>query len=114
MTVRGMTLTTVSTPRLSEVARELVIPEGIATSLFPRVRRRLEAMRVQFDAWQEGAATVALGCRGDGEFAATVGGVVWASQGEVGKCVTVGCLMIAWAGEVAGVWDVCKSADERR
>ena len=98
-----MTLTTPTTPRLSEVARHLVIPDGIVTSVFPRVRRRLDAMRISFDPWQEGAATVALGCREDGKFAATVGGVVWSIPRQVGKTYTIGNLLIALAIEVPGL-----------
>ena len=42
----AMVLTTVSTPqrsdpKLSEVARHLIIPDGIVTSLFPRIERRM-------------------------------------------------------------------------
>ena len=104
MTTRLVTMsTTSSTPRLSEVARHLVIPEGIATSLYPRVRRRLGAMRASFDPWQEGAATVALGCRDDGKFAATVGGIVWSIPRQVGKTFTVGNLLIALAIEIPGL-----------
>lgn len=95
--------TTTSTPRLSEVARHLVIPEGIATSVYHRVKPRLAAMAVRFDPWQDGAATVALGCRDDGKFAATVGGVVWSIPRQVGKTYTVGNLLIALAIELAGM-----------
>ena len=98
-----MTLTISSTPRLSEVARHLVIPEGIETSVFPRVRRRLSDMRVSFDSWQEGAGTVALGCRADGKFAASVGGIVWSIPRQVGKTFTVGNLLIALAIEIPGM-----------
>lgn len=92
--------TTVSTPRLSEVARHLVIPDGIETSVYHRVKPRLSAMAVAFDPWQDGAATVALGCREDGKFAATVGGVVWSIPRQVGKTYTVGNLLIALAIEI--------------
>ena len=95
--------TSPSTPRLSEAARHLVIPEGIVTSLYPRVQRRLDAMRVAFDPWQEGAATVALGCRKDGKFTATVDGVVWSIPRQVGKTFTVGNLLIALALELPGL-----------
>ena len=61
---------TPSTPRLSEAARHLVIPEGIVTSTFPRVYRRLQLVGIQFDPWQEGFGSVALGCRKDGRYAA--------------------------------------------
>lgn len=97
------TSTAPSTPRLSEVARRLVIPDGIVTSVYPRVQRRLGAMRVAFDGWQEGASTVALGCRADGKFAATVDGVVWSVPRQVGKTFTVGNLLIALALELPGL-----------
>lgn len=95
--------TTASTPRLSEVARHLVIPEGIETSVFHRVKPRLAAMGVGYDPWQDGASTVALGCRADGKFAATVGGVVWSIPRQVGKTYTVGNLLIALAIELPGL-----------
>lgn len=95
--------TTASTPRLSEVARHLVIPPGIATSVYHRIKPRLAAMAVRYDPWQDGAATVALGCREDGKFAATVGGVVWSIPRQVGKTYTVGNLLIALAIELPGL-----------
>ena len=95
--------TTATTPRLSEVARHLVIPEGITTSVFHRVKPRLSAMGIGFDNWQDGASTVALGCRDDGKFAATVGGVVWSIPRQVGKTYTVGNLLIALAIELPGL-----------
>lgn len=60
-------------------------------------------MGVAFDGWQEGASTVALGCRDDGKFAATVGGVVWSIPRQVGKTYTVGNLLIALAIEIPGL-----------
>ena len=60
-------------------------------------------MRVAFDGWQEGASTVALGCRADGKFAATVDGVVWSVPRQVGKTFTVGNLLIALALELPGL-----------
>lgn len=95
--------TTASTPRLSDVARHLVIPAGITTSVYHRVKPRLAAMAVRFDPWQDGASTVALGCGEDGKFAATVGGVVWSIPRQVGKTYTVGNLLIALAIELPGL-----------
>lgn len=60
-------------------------------------------MGVGYDAWQDGAATVSLGCRADGKFAATVGGVVWSIPRQVGKTYTVGNLLIALAIEIPGL-----------
>ncbi len=96
--------TTRSTPppserRLSEVARQLVIPEGIETSVFPKVQRRLLDVGVEFDCWQRGFGTLALSCRSDGKFAATIGGVVASIPRQVGKTFTVGNLLIGLALE---------------
>lgn len=91
------------TPRLSEVARHLVIPDGIVTSVFPRVERRLGDAGVEFDRWQQGFGTVALGCRKDGKYAATVGGVVASIPRQVGKTFTVGHILIGLALEFPGL-----------
>jgi len=94
--------TTVLTPRLSEVARHLVIPEGITTSLFPRIERRLASAGVSFDLWQRGVGQLALGCRADGKLAATVGGVVLSWPRQVGKTYTVGGLQVGDCLEFPG------------
>lgn len=101
--------TTRSTPRpskdrrLSEVTRHLVIPDGIATSVFPRVQRRLTEMGVSFDPWQQGFGQLALSCRADGTYAATIGGVVASIPRQVGKTFTVGNLLIGLALEFPGL-----------
>ena len=94
-----MVLTTVSTPqrsdpKLSEVARHLIIPDGIVTSLFPRIERRMAEADVRFDLWQRGVGQVSLGCRADGKLAATVGGVVWSWPRQIGKTYSAGNLQI--------------------
>ena len=95
--------TTPTTPRLSEAARHLVVPDGIKTSVFPRVYRRLKAVDVVFDPWQEGFGTVALGCRASGKYAATIGGVVASIPRQVGKTYTIGNLLIGLALEFPGM-----------
>src|ERR1043165_5465399 len=97
-----MSSTTVSTPRLSEVARHLVIPEGVVTSLFPRIERRLNAADVRFDTWQRGVGQVSLGCRADGKLAATVGGVVWPWPRQLGKTYTCGGIQVGDCLEFPG------------
>lgn len=93
-------MTTASTPpqsdqpKLSEVARHLVIPDGIERSLFPRVYKRLREADVFFDRWQQGLGQAALGLGVGGKFAATVGGVVLSIPRQVGKTFTVGYLII--------------------
>jgi phage terminase large subunit-like protein len=84
-----------SKPRLSEVARELVIPEGIVTTAWPRVVAKCAEMGVSFDPWQHGLGSIALGKREDGKYAATVGGVVMSIPRQVGKTFLVGMIIIA-------------------
>ena len=84
-----------STPRLSEVARHLVIPAGIVTTAWPRVEAKCAEMGVRFDAWQQGVGAVALGKRKDGKYAATVGGVALSIPRQVGKTFLVGMIIIA-------------------
>lgn len=89
------TITAPSTLRLSELARHLVIPDGVVRTAWPRIKRRLASMGIVYDAWQEQAAQVALGLRANGRYAATVGGNVWSIPRQVGKTFTVGSLLIA-------------------
>lgn len=88
-------LTKSSTPRLSEVARHVVIPEGIVTTAWPRVVAKCAEMGVAFDSWQHGVGSVALGKRKDGKYAATVGGIVLSIPRQVGKTFLVGMIIIA-------------------
>ena len=81
--------------RLSEIARELVIPEGIVTTAWPRVVAKCAEMGVVFDSWQHGVGAVALGKRKNGKYAATVGGVVLSIPRQVGKTFLVGMIIIA-------------------
>jgi len=102
-----------STPRLSEVARELVIPDGITTSVFPRVEQRLNEVGIYFDRWQSGWGMVALGCRADGKYAATIGGVVASIPRQVGKTYTVGGMLIGLCLEFPGLQAIWTSHHSR-
>src|SRR5690606_34950239 len=82
-------------PKLSDVARELVYPEGIVTTAWPRVVAQCAKMGVTFDSWQHGIGSVALGKTKDGKYAATVGGVVLSIPRQVGKTFLVGMIIIA-------------------
>lgn len=97
------TLVTPTTPRLSEATRHLVIPSGIERSVWPRVGHRLESVGVEFDPWQQGFGSVALGCRADGKYAATIGGIVASIPRQIGKTFTVGHLLIGLAIEFPGL-----------
>ena len=82
-------------PKLSEIARELVIPAGIVTTAWPRIVAKCGEMGVAFDSWQHGVGSIALGKRKDGKYAATVGGVVLSIPRQVGKTFLVGMIIIA-------------------
>lgn len=84
-----------STPRLSEVAQHVVIPQGIVTTAWPRVVAQCADMGVTFDPWQHGIGSVALGKRRDGKYAASVGGVVLSIPRQVGKTFLVGMIVVA-------------------
>jgi hypothetical protein len=71
--------------------------------VFPRVYRRLTDVGVQFDAWQQGFGAAALGCRANGKFAASIGGVVASIPRQVGKTFTVGNLLIGMCLEFPGL-----------
>jgi len=71
-----------------------VIPEGIVTTGWPRVRAKAADLGILFDPWQDGAHTITLGKRADGKYAATVGGVVWSIPRQVGKTYSIGALLI--------------------
>ena len=70
--------------------------------MFPRVQRRMTAVGLGFDPWQQGFGQVALGCREDGKYAASVGGVVASIPRQVGKTYTVGGILIGLALEFPG------------
>lgn len=95
MSRTGSSTPTPSERKLSEVARHVVYPKGIVTSVWPRVVAQCEAMGVSFDQWQHGVGTLALGKLKNGKYAATVGGVVLSIPRQVGKTFLVGMMIIA-------------------
>lgn len=84
-----------STRRLSEVARHVVIPEGIVTTGWPAVEARCNEWGDKFDVWQQGLGRVTLGKRADGKYAATVGGVTLSIPRQVAKTFLVGRIIFA-------------------
>ena len=83
--------------KLSDLARHLVLPEGIESTAWPSVAVQLERMGMPLDGWQRGFVSAALGKRADGLYAAGVGGVVASIPRQVGKTYTVGALAFALA-----------------
>lgn len=82
------------TPKLSEVARHLVVPEGIVSSTFPAAYHQLKPAGIALDRWQIGLGMAALGCDATGQYASTVGGVVISIPRQVGKTFTIGSLIV--------------------
>lgn len=82
------------TRKLSEVARHLVVPEGIVSSTFPAAYQQLQQAGIEFDRWQVGLGMAMLGCDASGQYASTVGGVVVSIPRQVGKTFTIGSLMV--------------------
>lgn len=84
-----------STRKLSEVARHVVVPDGIVDTLWFAVERQCAEWGDSFDAWQDGLGQITLGLREDGTFAATVGGVTWSIPRQVAKTFLVSRIVFA-------------------
>lgn len=84
-----------STLRLSEVARHVVVPEGIVDTLWFDVEERCREFGDTFDAWQDGLGQVTLGLDANGMWAATVGGVTYSIPRQVAKTFIVGRIVVA-------------------
>lgn len=83
------------TRKLSDIARHVVVPEGIVSTGYPSVRDKLVDLGIVHDDWQQGLGRLILGKRADGKYAATVGGVVISIGRQVGKTFLVGTLIVA-------------------
>lgn len=86
---------TISERRLTDVARHVVVPEGIVATAYPAVARKCLDLGIVHDDWQQGLAKLCLAKREDGAFAATVGGIVMSIPRQVGKTFTVGSIIMA-------------------
>ncbi len=82
-----------STPKLSEVARHLVLPSGIVSTGWPAVRETCRNLGIGFDAWQDGAGRAILGKRADGLYAADA--IVLSIPRQVGKTYLIGWIIFA-------------------
>jgi len=93
LAARTTPLTKHSTPRLSEVARHLIVPKGIMSSGWAPVHAVLAALGIFFDSWQVGASKAILGKRADGQYAADA--VVLSIPRQVGKTFLLGAIVFA-------------------
>lgn len=83
------------TRKLSDVAQKVVVPKGVASTGWPSVRDKCADLGITFRPWQDGAGRLILAKRGDGKYAATVGGTGMSIPRQVGKTFLVGAIVFA-------------------
>lgn len=84
-----------STRRLSDVARHVIVPDGIVSTGWPAVRDTLRELGITFDDWQQGASQLILSKSANGQYATTVGGVTASIPRQVGKTFFIGWIAFA-------------------
>jgi hypothetical protein len=87
--------TKTSTPRLSELARKVVVPRGATSTGWPAVRDKCRDLGISFRPWQPGVGQIILSKRSDGKYAATIGGTGLSIPRQVGKTFLVACIVFA-------------------
>lgn len=95
MVKRQVPRTQGSTRRLSDIARHVVIPEGIVSTGWPAVRDTLSELGISFDDWQASAAQLILSKDAQGLYATTVGGCTLSIPRQVGKTYLIGWISFA-------------------
>jgi hypothetical protein len=84
------------TTKLSDLARKVVAPSGITSTMWPSVRDTcMRKLGIEFDPWQDGAGRLILGKRADGKLAAMIGGVGMSLPRQVGKTYLIGAIIFA-------------------
>ena len=84
-----------SEPRLSDIAKHLILPEGITSTGWPAVRDRAKRFGLTFDRWQDGLGRAILAKRKSGLYAAGIDGVQVSMPRQVGKTYTFGAIVFA-------------------
>lgn len=87
--------TKASTRRLSDIARHVIIPEGITSTGWPAVRNLLAELGVGFDDWQQDFGKLALSKTSDGQYSTSVGGIAASIPRQVGKTYMIGWIVFA-------------------
>ena len=103
--------------RLSDIAKHLVLPEGITSTGWPAVRQRCASLGIGFDGWQDDLGASMLAKRKGGLYAAGIDGVQVSIPRQVGKTYTVGWMIFALCMNQRGltaVWTAhrTRTADE--
>lgn len=81
--------------KLTEIARHVVIPDGIVSTGWPAVGATLTELGISFDDWQQGFAQLALSKTADGQYATSVGGIAASIPRQVGKTYMIGWIVFA-------------------
>lgn len=81
--------------KLSELARHLIIPEGIVSTDWPMVERQLNKMNTPLDEWQRGLCKLIVAKRANGQYACGIGGALTSIPRQSGKTYTIGSLVFA-------------------
>lgn len=87
--------------RLSECARHVIAPTGIASTAWPRARETCRRLGWEFDGWQDDAGKLILAKRSDGEYAADT--IVISIPRQVGKTYLIGCIIFALCLQTPGL-----------
>ncbi|AKF14439.1 terminase large subunit [Mycobacterium phage FlagStaff] len=82
-------------PKLSEVARHVIQPDGITGTAWPAVRDTCANIGWFFDRWQDGLGRLITALNGDGFYAADTS--VISIPRQVGKTYLIGCIVFALA-----------------
>lgn len=90
--------------KLSEVAKLLVMPEGITGSFWPNIRSTCtDRLGITFDGWQDGIASLCLAHRDDKALAHTIGGAGISICRQTGKTHTLVGLVFTMCVEFPGL-----------
>lgn len=81
--------------KLSEVARHVILPDGIEATDWPLIERQLRRMETPLDEWQKGLGMSIFATREGGQYACGIGGAVISIPRQTGKTYTVGALIFA-------------------
>lgn len=82
-------------PKLSEVARHVIRPDGIVGTAWPRIRDTCHNIGWTFDRWQDGLGRLITALDASGLYAADTS--VISIPRQVGKTYLIGCIVFALA-----------------
>src|SRR5690625_4760126 len=90
-----MSLTQSGDRKLSEVARHLIMPDGIVSTACPSIAAQVKVMDIPLARWQQCFCQAILARREDGQYACGIGGAVASIPRQSGKTYTIGALNFA-------------------